>query len=115
MQQADLTKRTPPESAFDLVSALFVLCRRMNANLCFAASLRRSLRQGRCSLWATSKPRCRLAGRTAPVLYGRTSRYFAQPDRCEIVVNEVRERNAVDPEGQTVLMKDAVLRARRLR
>ena len=115
----DLTEWVPAEASYDLVSAQFLhlpkepresLYRRLAAAVAPGGSL--LIVAHHLSDLQTTIPRPQM-----PDLFFTAEDVAAllDPHGWEIVVSEARGRSATDPEGRTVTIHDAVLRARRHR
>lgn len=118
-QQADLTKWTPPESAYDLVSAHFLHLPPAEREFAFRGLAAAVAPSGTLLIVGhhTSDLNTTIGRwRAAPDLLFTAEEVATQlePDRWQIVVCAAHERNAIDPEGRTVIINDAVLRATRL-
>lgn len=118
-QQADLFSWVPPQREFDLVAAHFIqppqpargtLHRRLAAGVRPGGAL--LIVGHHPSDMHTSIPRPR-----APELFFTAEEIVAllDPEEWEIVFAGAPDREAVDPDGQTVAIRDAVLHARRRR
>jgi SAM-dependent methyltransferase len=116
--EADLTRWTPTEEHFDLVSADYVhpaasreaLFRRLAASVAPGGTL---LIVGH----HPSDPQTTPSHAAAPEVHFTAEDVAASldPDRWDIAVAEARSRSATDPHGHEITIRDAVLRARKHR
>jgi SAM-dependent methyltransferase len=114
---ADLTEWAPDQGAFDLVSSQFTHLPREPRETLFRR-LAAGVSPGGTLLLVGHDPtdlRTTVPRPPVPELFYTASEAAAAlaPDDWDVLVVEARERSAKDPEGRSVAVHDAVLRARR--
>jgi SAM-dependent methyltransferase len=118
-RQADITEWVPEAAAYDLVSVQFMQLPKDVRDPAFRR-LAASVAPGGTLLVVGHHPSdletTVRRPRGADLLYAADDvAALLEPQRWQLVVNDARERYADDPEGRSVAVHDAVLRARRRR
>ena len=116
-RHADLTRWTPSEAQYDLVSALYVHVPE-RARESFYRRLAAAVAPGGTLLVAGHHPsdlETTMSRGSAPELYLTADQVAAllDPQLWEIIVAETRPRRTRDPEGQEITINETVLRARK--
>jgi 2-polyprenyl-3-methyl-5-hydroxy-6-metoxy-1,4-benzoquinol methylase len=115
-EQHDLTRWTPPATAFDLVSAQFMHLPSTERKVLFAALAGAVSPGGTLLIVGHDIAASHDSSHTPSADLFFTAEETAaslDPDRWQVEVAESRSRTAADSSGATVLLADQVLRARR--